>query len=511
MDETTLLTSGADKMNEREIFVWDVRNFQKPVTKQPLPSGVGVTHLFADHEHKLLYVPFRGELNVSIYQYNPAAPTHLIFLTNHSSPKPTKCFGPIPKWTYEPSNHEVTRFARCDNEGKLEYISYRSKNRTGLFQDELYPPFVGNTPCMTFDEWMSGAEKAPNMIKITEDYKWIPSGVDVKFESKDPNVMALYEANKKIAALNDQISQLEQENTTLKQSNSAPKEVVNPEVTEKIVEKEVIKEVFVEKEVIKEVEVEKVVEKIVEKIVEVPAAQKPAHSLNLHSKPVLGYWNIRGLGAPCRYLLHYCGVEFEDKMYAAGPGPEYSRAAWLDEKFNLGLELPNLPYLIDDEIKLTETAAIMKYICAKWMPELCTSDPVTFARAEMIWDKVLTLKMKSTMPCYQGGNNQEIMDVCWPLCQEIVDILETGRTWLCGEQLTWLDFYFYEVVLFLDMLSGEVVMTHYTVLGQYVQRFQELPRFRDVWADESKCMRWPFNGDMASIGGRDSASNAAQE
>lgn len=517
IDSTTLLTSGADKMNEREIFVWDVRNFQKPVTKQPLPSGVGVTHMFADQEHKLLFVPFRGELNVSIYQYNPAAPTHLIFLTNHSSPKPTKCFGPIPKWTYEPNMHEVTRFARCDNEGKLEYISYRSKNRTGLFQDELYPPFVGNTPCLTFDEWMNGTEKEPITIRITEDYKWVPSGVDVKIESKDPNVLALHEANKKIQALNSQISELETENATLKQGAS---KVVNPEATEKIVEKEVIREVEVEKivEVVKEVEVEKIVEKevvkevVVEKIVEVPAAgQAHSHSLNIHSKPILGYWNIRGLGAPCRYLLHYCGIQFEDKMYAAGPKPEYSRQAWLDEKFNLGLEFPNLPYLIDDEIKLTETAAIMKYICAKWMPELCTTDPVTFARAEMIWDKIYDLKIKSTMPAYMGKGNQEIMDVCWPLIQTIVDQLETGRTWLCGEQLTWLDFYFFELVLYLHMVSGDVVMTHYAVLGQYVERFQQLERFRDIWADENKCMRWPFNGDMATIGGRDSASNADQE
>lgn len=39
---------------------------------------------------------------------------------------------------------------------------------------------------------------------------------------------------------------------------------------------------------------------------------KPAstHSLNLNSKPVLGYWNIRGLGAQIRYLLHYLGVDF---------------------------------------------------------------------------------------------------------------------------------------------------------------------------------------------------------
>lgn len=48
------------------------------------------------------------------------------------------------------------------------------------------------------------------------------------------------------------------------------------------------------------------------------------------------------------------------------------------------------------------------------------------------------------------------MDECWPLIQEFVDLFE-NRTWLTGEKLTWIDFYFFELVLFLDMLSGEVV------------------------------------------------------
>jgi hypothetical protein len=43
------------------------------------------------------------------------------------------------------------------------------------------------------------------------------------------------------------------------------------------------------------------------------AKPKATHTLNLKSKPILGYWNIRGLGAPLRYLLIFCGVEFEDK------------------------------------------------------------------------------------------------------------------------------------------------------------------------------------------------------
>lgn len=133
---------------------------------------------------------------------------------------------------------------------------------------------------------------------------------------------------------------------------------------------------------------------------------KPSHSLNLKSKPTLGYWNIRGLGAPVRYLLYFCGVDFTDKMYRAGPPPEYDRSDWLNEKFNLGLPLPNLPYLIDEDgAHLTETVAIMKYIASKWKPELLGKDPQVLGNVEMIQAFVLKLKEVSTGPCYTGQTN----------------------------------------------------------------------------------------------------------
>jgi len=143
---------------------------------------------------------------------------------------------------------------------------------------------------------------------------------------------------------------------------------------------------------------------------------------------------------------------------------------WLNEKQTLGLEFPNLPYLLDEEVKLTETVAIMKYICAKWAPELVNPDPVTLARAEMMAAFVSKLKEVATMPCYLGKSNQEIMDDCWPLIQQIVDVLG-DRQWLTGDKLTWLDFMFYELVLFVDMLSGEVVCQHYPTLREFTQKF----------------------------------------
>lgn len=58
-------------------------------------------------------------------------------------------------------------------------------------------------------------------------------------------------------------------------------------------------------------------------------------------------------------MFHYLNVDFEDTLYETGDAPDYDKSCWTDVKETLGLEYPNLPYLIDGDTKLTETVAIM--------------------------------------------------------------------------------------------------------------------------------------------------------
>lgn len=78
------------------------------------------------------------------------------------------------------------------------------------------------------------------------------------------------------------------------------------------------------------------------------------------TKVHLGYWDIRGLAQVSRLLLAYNGVDFEDNRYQ-------DRSKWFDvDKKDLGLNFPNLPYLIDGDYNITETAAVQTYIIRKW-------------------------------------------------------------------------------------------------------------------------------------------------
>ena len=70
----------------------------------------------------------------------------------------------------------------------------------------------------------------------------------------------------------------------------------------------------------------------------------------------LGYWGVRGRAHTLRLLLEYTGTNWQETTYT-------NDSDWFDrDKPALGLPFPNLPYLIDGTLKLTETTAIARYI-----------------------------------------------------------------------------------------------------------------------------------------------------
>ena len=70
----------------------------------------------------------------------------------------------------------------------------------------------------------------------------------------------------------------------------------------------------------------------------------------MSSKPVLCYWDIRGLAQPIRLLLVHTGTDFQDKMLSCGPAPGFDKSCWFDNKYSLGLDFPNLPYYMEKNV-----------------------------------------------------------------------------------------------------------------------------------------------------------------
>jgi glutathione S-transferase len=86
-------------------------------------------------------------------------------------------------------------------------------------------------------------------------------------------------------------------------------------------------------------------------------AQRPQSTTSTggkSGKPKLGYWNLRGRGASLKYFLAYCKVDYEFVEYNTAP----DGSSWFGVKNTLGLAFPNIPYIIDGDVKITENVAV---------------------------------------------------------------------------------------------------------------------------------------------------------
>ena len=73
----------------------------------------------------------------------------------------------------------------------------------------------------------------------------------------------------------------------------------------------------------------------------------------------IGYWNILGRAEPIKLLACYLGLQYEEKAY------ESFQEWFAKDKPAFGTNFANLPYLEDDTFKLTETKAILRYLCLR--------------------------------------------------------------------------------------------------------------------------------------------------
>ena len=170
------------------------------------------------------------------------------------------------------------------------------------------------------------------------------------------------------------------------------------------------------------------------------------------AKPTLGYWKIRGLASQIRNCKVYLGVDFDEHHYEQGDAPDFDRSAWLNVKETLGLTFPNLPYFIDGEVKLTESGAIIKYICSKHGPSLLGRTPEEIAHVEMAAGVIGDLKGAITMPCYTSGDRAAIaaliLDKIKPISAYLAD-----KTFLVGDSVTYVDFILFELCELMSFIT----------------------------------------------------------
>jgi len=218
--------------------------------------------------------------------------------------------------------------------------------------------------------------------------------------------------------------------------------------------------------------------------------------------PTLGYWSLRGLAEPLRYVLHYTGTAFEDKQYdIVGEAPNYSREMWLADKPNLGLEFPNLPYYIDGDLKLTETMAIAGHIARKHgLVGECEKD---YVRLDIATGIMQDVAREFAMLCYGADfetKKSAYIDALPTRTEKLSKLLGAGN-YLCGDKIAFMDFVLFELLERLQSLVPDCISAHKNLVAFHA-RVLALPAIAKYRSSPSfKKIETRFNGRAAQFGG----------
>lgn len=237
----------------------------------------------------------------------------------------------------------------------------------------------------------------------------------------------------------------------------------------------------------------------------------------------LGYWKIRGLAGIARLILEYGtnnntkpGFRYENAMYEQGDAPEFSRKVWTDKKFTLGLNFPNLPYLIDNGVepplKLTESGAIFRYLAR--VLHVGSSNVQQQAVEEMLGDVTKDAMGKFSSICYNADFEKlkgEFFSVTLPETLRYFDRWLSGeagfgdeehrqaapRKFLTGDHLCYSDFMLFD---FLDacLKANSDFLGKFPHVAKFYNSVKQVPQIAK-YMKENPAYKLPLNNKIAAF------------
>ena len=192
----------------------------------------------------------------------------------------------------------------------------------------------------------------------------------------------------------------------------------------------------------------------------------------------LHYWNIRGNAEPIRLMMEFLGEEYQD-IRMEQTAPDFF-PKWLEKKAELDMDHPTLPYIVDGDVRLSMTLAIMRYLARKHN-KLLPSNEKEEMRCDQ-WEGVFVdlrfiFALHTYNPGFLGNTKKCYDDVMDKL--KVLDGAMQGREWLAGNSLTYVDFGVFEILDHFEMCFPKCFEEgRLAALREYKRRFEGIPAVR---------------------------------
>lgn len=222
------------------------------------------------------------------------------------------------------------------------------------------------------------------------------------------------------------------------------------------------------------------------------------------SKMIVAYWNLRGRAEPIHVMLEYLGIDYERKVYSTDTilDPEgYKNHVWFQDKAKLEVDYPNIPYIVDGDKKLAQLMAVMKYL-ARREGKLLPKSETEIIRCESAEGAVFDIFISFAQMVY----NPDFANLKGPFLEKLpttlspFDKLLGKRAWLAGDNLTYIDFQFTEVLDHLE-LCYPGCFDNLPNVKKYKNAFFALDKVA-AYRKSDRFQKWPLYAPQATWGGK---------
>uniref|UniRef100_A0A8C5QU00 Coronin n=1 Tax=Leptobrachium leishanense TaxID=445787 RepID=A0A8C5QU00_9ANUR len=169
-----LLTSGFNQVREREVLLWDLRNFSRPAASFTLDASSGLLIPLYDMDTGLLILGAQGEGTVYCMEVGTDTPS-LTHISQCVTEQQSRGLALVPKLCLDVMSCELLRLLQLTDRFIIP-ISY-SIPRKGVqeLQTDLFPDTAGGTAALSAQSWWEGENEQVQKVSLDPSRKPVPA------------------------------------------------------------------------------------------------------------------------------------------------------------------------------------------------------------------------------------------------------------------------------------------------------------------------------------------------
>ncbi len=228
----------------------------------------------------------------------------------------------------------------------------------------------------------------------------------------------------------------------------------------------------------------------------------------------LGYWGIRGLGQPIRFLLISANVPFSEvRLGVLQDGTLLNENKegedWGSVRATLDMPFPNLPYLIDTSgafpVSLSQSNAILRYLARCF--DFYGDSETDRIEIDVLQDEAYDFRNEIIDTAYTLGEDYAAVfeQFSTNTLPHYLDIFETylagrdNKNFFVGSRLSLVDFVLYELFWQMTlMVPNSITESNRPTLFAFIKAFEKEPRIANYLQSENY-IEHPINSPWASF------------